>query len=65
METGCPRIAEHLALQLIEEIEQFRVWVVGAALRAIRAQQEQDLPDPEAAIDNLVQAVTADQGVFS
>ena len=41
VDTGCPRIAEHLALQLIEEIEEFRVGVVGAALRAIRAQQEQ------------------------
>ena len=61
--SGCPRIAESLALELIAEIEEQRLHSVGAAIKAIRAQQTQDLPRPQQAIRNLVSAIERDAEV--
>ena len=58
--TGCPRITEDLALELIKEIEAQRMQSVGAAIKAIQAQQTQELPCPEQAIANLVSSIERD-----
>ena len=60
---GCPRIPKTLALELIEEVERFRVEAVGAASKAIRARQNGTLPGPQAAVTALTQAIIREQGV--
>ena len=61
--SGCPRVTEDLALELIEEIEQHRMSGVSAAVRAIRAKDSGDLTDPTKAISNLTQAVLREDDV--
>ena len=55
--TGCPRVDESLALEFIQEIEAQRVESVGAAIKAIQAQEAKELPSPEQALRNLSSAI--------
>ena len=61
--SGCPRVAEELALSLIEEVERHRVGAVEAALKAMRRQEELLLPEPKEAIVALTDAVIWDHEV--
>ena len=63
--TGCPRISEALALEFITEIESQRMQSVGAAIKAMQAQQTQELPSQKQAIANLVSSIERDIEVGS
>ena len=58
--SGCPRVDESLALELVEEIERHKMSTIGAAVRAIRARQSHTLPEPELAVADLCDAVLRD-----
>ena len=58
--TGCPRIPEAMALELIEEIEAQRIQSVGAAVKAIQAMEDRELPTSKQALANLVSAIERD-----
>ena len=57
IDSGCPRVSETLALELIGEIEQYRMNTVGAAVRAIQAHERGTLPSPKQAITVLTEAI--------
>ena len=61
--SGCPRVGEELALELITEIEQHRMHVIGAAVKALYTKAAKALPDQGTAISNLTHAVLSDEGV--
>ena len=61
--SGCPRVPERLALELIDEIEQHRMASVGAAVRAIHAKQTGSLDCPEQAIASLTEAILREDEV--
>ena len=61
--SGCSRVSEPLALELIDEVEKYRVETIGAAVRAIRSRDIGTLPSPQEAVGALTQALLQDQGV--
>ena len=63
VQSGCPRIAEQLALELIDEVERYRIDTVVAATKALHARDAKLLPPPEEAISDLTQALICDHGV--